>query len=73
MRADGTGELHGPADVLDDRDVPQDRAALRGEQRGPDHGQYCVLRALDECGATEDVPTANAVTNHVLRLLDTGM
>ena len=29
---DRLGELHGPPDVLDDRDVPQDSAALLGQQ-----------------------------------------
>jgi len=47
-RAEGLGQFHGPPDVLDDRDVAQDRSALLGEQGRRDHLERGVLGALNE-------------------------
>ncbi len=64
-RADGLGKLDGPADVLDDRDVPQHRAALLGQQRGGDHLQRRVLSALDENGPLQGIAAYDAVAGLV--------
>jgi hypothetical protein len=60
--ADRLGQLDGPADVLDRRDVPQHRSAVAGEQRRGDHLQRRVLRALHENRPVQRSASAHAVT-----------
>ena len=56
-------EFECAVDVLDDRDVPQHGTALGREERGSDHRQDGVLRALDERCSAEGASAADAVTN----------
>jgi hypothetical protein len=60
-RADRLGQLHGPADVLDSRDVAQHRVAVAGQQRRGDHLQRRVFRALHEDRAVQRSTSAHAV------------
>jgi len=60
-RTDGLGQLHGPADILDHRDVPQHGPALGGKQRGGDHLEGGVLSALHEDRALQRVASSHAI------------
>jgi hypothetical protein len=62
---DRLGQFDRSPDVFDDRDVAQDRTALRRHQRRPDHGQDGVLRALHEHGAAKLAAPSHAVTDLV--------
>src|SRR5712691_4494589 len=59
--ADRLGELDGPADILDHRDVPEYRAAALGEQRCRDHLESGILGALHENGPMQRITATDVV------------